>query len=379
MVLLRHLLHAAAHAQRAGGRPAAYAHCIQQRPAHLLDADHVGGAGDAHRHTGGDDHQIAVADKARLLRRLHRQLHQLVGALGTGHGDGLHAPVKGHLALHLLLQQQGYHRGLRTEGADHLGGDARLTHRQDGVGTDILGSGAGGVGRGGGDVHAVAAPQSQQSGIVCVGFGFPGDGVHGLHRLHRVPARRRLAGEHDGAGAVVDGVGHVGDLGTGGPGVLDHGVQHLGGSNHRLPGGHALGDHILLDGGDLREVDLHAHVAPCHHNAVRRRQDLRQVVDALLILDLGDDADAGLAALQQLAELPHVGGGADKAGGDEVKALLHAEEDILTILLAHIGHGQGHAGDVDPLVILHDAAVFHPAADGGGGGGEHRQPHQTVI
>lgn len=68
----------------------------------------------------------------------HRQLHQLVGVLGTGHGDGLHAPVKGHLALHLLLQQQGYHRGLRTEGADHLGGDTRLTHRQDGVGTDIL-------------------------------------------------------------------------------------------------------------------------------------------------------------------------------------------------------------------------------------------------
>ena len=28
--LLRHLLHAAAHAQRAGGRPAAYAHCIHQ-------------------------------------------------------------------------------------------------------------------------------------------------------------------------------------------------------------------------------------------------------------------------------------------------------------------------------------------------------------
>ena len=116
-----------------------------------------------------------------------------------------------------------------------------------------------------------------------------------------------------------------------------------------------------------------------HHDTVRRREDLRQVVDALLILDLGDDADAGLAALQQLAELPHVGGGADKAGGDEVKALLHAEEDILTILLAHIGHGQGHAGDVDPLVVLHNAAVFHPAADGGGGGGEHRQPHQTVI
>lgn len=48
--------------------------------------------------------------------------------------------------LHLLLQQ-GHHRGLRTEGADHLGGDTRLTHRQDGIGANVLGGGAGGVGR----------------------------------------------------------------------------------------------------------------------------------------------------------------------------------------------------------------------------------------
>ncbi len=96
--------------------------------------------------------------------------------------------------------------------------------------------------------------------VVDVRLSPAGNGRHGLHRLHGVLAGSGLAGEHDGGGAVVDGVGHVGDLGPGGPGVGDHAVQHLGGGDHVLSVPQGIGNDVLLNDGNLGEVDLHPHV-----------------------------------------------------------------------------------------------------------------------
>ena len=60
------------------------------------------------------------------------------------------------------------------------------------------------------------------------------DAVHRPHRLERVLADRGLRREHDRVGAVEDGVGHVRGLGAGRPRRVDHGLQHLGGGDHRL-------------------------------------------------------------------------------------------------------------------------------------------------
>ena len=87
----------------------------------------------------------------------------------------------------------------------------------------------------------------------------------------------------------------------------------------------------------------------------------------------------GVLLVQDLPQLPDVGGGADKAGGNVVKALPDAEEDVLPVPLAHIGHGQPDAGDVDALVVFHDAAVFHMAADIRVGGVQDRHAHQSVV
>ena len=86
-----------------------------------------------------------------------------------------------------------------------------------------------------------------------------------------------------------------------------------------------------------------------------------------------------MVLIQQLPDLPHVGGGADEAGRDIVEALFHAEEDVVPVPLAHVGHGQPDVGDVDALVVLHGAVVFHPAADVGGIGLQHGQTDQAVI
>ena len=233
--------------------------------------------------------------------------------------------------------------------------------------------------RGGGDGQAGALGRLCGTDTLHIALRLAGNGIHSADGLHRVLPCRRFAGKHNGAGAVVNGIGHVGDLRTGGTGVLDHGIQHLGGSDHRLSGGHTLGNDTLLNGGDLRKVNLHAHIAPGHHDTVGHGQDIRQVADAFLIFDLGDDADLGVVLIQNVPDLPDIGGGTDKAGGNEIEALADAKKNILPVPLAHVRHGQGHARDVDALFVLHNAVIFHPAANLAGGGLQHRQPYQTVI
>ena len=128
-------------------------------------------------------------------------------------------------------------------------------------------------------------------------LGLGDDGHHGSEGLHGVLAAGGLAGQHDAAGAVKDGVGHVGHLRPGGPGVAHHGVQHLGGGDDGLARLEALSDHLLLQDGHLGGGDLHPQVAPGHHDAVGGGQDLVHVVHALLVLDLGDNLHGVAAAV----------------------------------------------------------------------------------
>lgn len=100
--------------------------------------------------------------------------------------------------------------------------------------------------------------------------------------------------------------------------------------------------------------------APCHHDAVGCLQDLVNIVHALLILDLGDDAD--LLAAKAVQHLPHrldVGGPADKGGGDEIEVVLHAKPDVAHILLRQGGQMDMYAGDIDALVGGEGAAVLY--------------------
>src|ERR671915_326683 len=55
-----------------------------------------------------------------------------------------------------------------------------------------------------------------------IGLGFLDDPCHGLDHLYRVLAGGGLAREHEGVGAVENGIGHVSRLGAGGPRLLDH-------------------------------------------------------------------------------------------------------------------------------------------------------------
>ena len=105
-----------------------------------------------------------------------------------------------------------------------------------------------------------------------------------------------------------------------------------------------------LDRGDILQIHLDAEIAACDHNAVGGLDDLIDIIDALLILDLGDDLDVTLAAVEDLLYLIHVLARADKGVSDEVHIVIHGEEDGVPVPLGDGGEVDADVGDVDALM-----------------------------
>ena len=126
-----------------------------------------------------------------------------------------------------------------------------------------------------------------------------GDAAHSLNRLHRILSRGGLAGEHDGAGTVVNSVGHIGNFGSSGTGFGGHGLQHFRGGDDKLAPFQAELDELLLDRGQLFIRNLHTQVPTGHHDAVAVVQNGVGVVHTGAVFDLGDDVDLLPAVLIQ--------------------------------------------------------------------------------
>ena len=249
-------------------------------------------------------------------------------------------------------------RGGGAEAGDHAHGLAGDGADRDGFRVQIDGHAADGVGD---RVHGVLDGElrlAEAALVVDVALGLLGDAGHGLQRQLRILARGGLAGEHDGAAAVVDGVGHVGGLGAGGAGLVNHGFQHLGGGDHALAQHAALGDQLLLNGWQLLEGNLHAHVAATDHDAGAGLTDFVDVLDAGAVFDLGDQLDAVRARLvQDGLDVQQILLAGDEGAGDEVHAVLDAEENVAPVLIAQVGLGQQLAGEVHALAVGELAAV----------------------
>ena len=70
--------------------------------------------------------------------------------------------------------------------------------------------------------------------------------VHVVTYLDGVVALCGFSTQHDAVGAVQHSIGHVGRLGARRPRLLDHALQHLGSTDHRLASTVAPSDHHLL-------------------------------------------------------------------------------------------------------------------------------------
>ncbi len=125
----------------------------------------------------------------------------------------------------------------------------------------------------------------------------------------------------------------------------------------------ALGDDLLLGDEDLLGGDLDPHVAPGHHDAVRLGNDLVNVVDALLVLNLGDDEDVLALLAEHAPDLFDTGRIPDEGGEDHVHALLHAKDQVVLVLLGDGGQIGVSAGQVASLPGAKVAAVLDLAND----------------
>ena len=152
-------------------------------------------------------------------------------------------------------------------------------------------------------------------------------------------------------GAVEDGVRHVGRLGPGGPRVVDHRVQHLGGDDDRLGLLPAQLDRPLLHQRHAFERHLDAEVAAGDHDPVEGVDHGLDVVDGLGLLQLRDHRCAAPDPVHHRVDELDVGGRPHERQRDQVHAEAEGELEVRDVLLRQGGHRDVHAGQGQALVV----------------------------
>ena len=278
----------------------------------------------------------------------------VIGAVGVLHDERLGAPGEGKLAAQLGHGDERQQRQSAVQPRQPPHGIPRCGERDERLGFQPFADIAGGVA----DHPALGARNGDQrrhrSGVLLHRADDPG---HRAHRLDRELAHRGLPGEHHRVGTVEHRVGDIGGLGPGGPGVLDHRLEHLGRHDHRLgvlPGDL---DRPLLHQRDLFERKFHPEVAPGHHDGVEGLDDGFQVLDGLGLLQLRDHRDPPADPVHYLVDDLYILGRAHERQRDQVDAQFQRELQIGDVLLRQRRHREPHPGHGEALVIAHRAAL----------------------
>mmetsp|Transcript_1935 Transcript_1935/g.4805 ORF Transcript_1935/g.4805 Transcript_1935/m.4805 type:complete len:312 (+) Transcript_1935:74-1009(+) len=150
--------------------------------------------------------------------------------------------------------------------------------------------------------HGVAAEAQVQGLVLHDLLRLLANAAHDGHGVERELPGRRLAREHDAVRAVEHRVRDIARLRARGPRQPGHGLEHLRGGDHRLTHQVAPANHHLLRQEHLLRWDFHAQVSTRHHDAVARLNDRVEVLEALLILNLGDDLNGAPADAQGLPD-----------------------------------------------------------------------------
>src|SRR5690606_8154046 len=345
--------------------------------ADAVDAQEVGGAGGAGGRPGDHDDLVALLDASDLQEGLLDLAEHRVGVVGVGDDEGLDAPDVGEAAADGGHGGEGEQRDRRAVARQAPGGLAGHGEGGEGLGADD-GADLGGGARDGashGLGHAVEGVGGLERGLL----GGLDDAAHREDRLDGVLADAGLAGEHDGVGALEDGVGDVGGLGAGGARRGDHRFEHLGGDDDGPGLLAAQFDGALLDHRHLFEGQFDAEVAAGDHDAVEGGDDLGEAFHRLRLLDLADEGDADALLFHDLVADVGVGGGADEGQGDEVDAEAQGPAEVLLVLLGEGGDADGDAGEVEALVVGDHAADGDDGLDAGAVDGGHLEGDAAVV
>lgn len=141
------------------------------------------------------------------------RFEQLVGALLFLDVNRHHAPGQIHLPQHLFVRRAADDGDERAELGDHPPRHSRFADGDDRGGVQVVRCGAGRMGDGVGHVAQFGDLRLREAlSVIDVPLGAFGDARHRAHGLDRIGACGRLARQHNGRGAVVNGVGDVGGL-----------------------------------------------------------------------------------------------------------------------------------------------------------------------
>lgn len=271
------------------------------------------------------------------------------GGLGGRQGqDGLAGSVLG--------EQSGGAAGL-GEGDDELAigvGGGLDSGRADRLG-DVEGAGGS---------HDTVSDRVEEGVVVDDRLSLLADSSHDMDRVDGEITSGGLTTEHDAVSAVEDGVGDVAGFGTSGSGVLDHGLEHLSGSDYGLAGNVALGDHHLLGQENLLRRNLHTEIASGNHDGVRLSEDLVEVLETSLILNLGDNLDVTATGSQDLSYLTNIVGLLHERSRDKVDTLRDGKVDeVILVLLSDNGELNLATGQVHVLSLTELSGVQDLGSD----------------
>ena len=197
-----------------------------------------------------------------------------------------------------------------------------------------------------------------------VAFGTDGNLYHGTESFHRVFAGCRLAGKHDGACTLINCVGNVCCLRTGGTWIFDHGIKHLCGGDNLFACVVYFVDDFFLDHRNIFQRDFHTHVAAGDHDAVGSFNNAVDVVNALLVFDFCNNVQITAAVfVEDFPDFVDVRRSSGEGCRDEIKAFLNTEKDIFSVLFADKRHIDFHAGKINAFFVGNNAAVFDDTVD----------------
>src|SRR5918997_2336444 len=333
--------------------------------AYRVELEHVRRARHGAHRAAGEDDLVALLDEPGRPGGAYRFVVALLDATTLLAVYGVDAPHHREHAYGRLLGADGQYLVRRSEAGHPQAREPALGRGDDRLEVEVLGELARGVRQG-----VVAVPPAPFGGgedvspVVYGFFGRPADAVHLLHALQRVAPDGRLAREHHRVGPVEDGVRDVGDLGAGGPGVPDHGVEHLRGDDDGFAQATAAGDDPLLLYGHPLGREFDGEVAARHHDAVGGFENVLYVVYGLVLLNFGDHRHAPTELLHALLDLHDLVPGADERDRDPIRPqLFDAEAEILEVLRRQATDGERRVREVQALVRGNRSTRHHDAVN----------------
>ena len=280
----------------------------------------------------------------------------------------------------LFLVADGQHRIFATESGKVTGSTAAVTVGDDCTDFQFGGSLYRLFGQE--RSHVVAVLVQRNTDIVVrqlVFLRLGGNLGHRLHRFYRILSIGGFTTQHQGIRTIIDGIGNVRYLRTGGTRIGNHGMKHLCGNNHRLLGKNTLADEHTLDARNTFLRNFNTEVTASYHHTVGYFQDFIDIINAFLVLNLSNNTDIAVMSVKNRLDVEYILLIAHKGVGNEVYVLLNSIKDIGAVLLSQRRQIDADAGNVDALAAAQSSLILYFAEQVVGGLLYNNQLQVTVI